>query len=127
MARMTIPAHDEITDDVTGKPVTGEGAVAETVKVSINGKTSNLDMTPETLAAFSAFVTDPSDETRRAFGALIPRPRVGTSRSGNAASGSDGKREWLRANGYPNLGDRGKFTEEMNDRWARHQAENANA
>jgi hypothetical protein len=124
MARKTIPAHDEIVDDVTGKPVDDK---AETVKVSVNGKTSNLDMTPETLAVFTAFVSEPTDENRRNFGALLPRPRVGTSTGSTRSGNSAAKREWLRANGFPTIGDKGKFSADMDDAYAKHEAETAKA
>jgi len=122
MARKEIPATIEIVDDLTGKPVTD----AKSVKVTLDGKSHTLDMSAETLTAFAAFLAEPSDENRRAFGALIPRPKVGITRvAGNGSA--DGKREWLRANGYPGLAERGKFTDAMNAAWSAHSAEPASA
>ncbi len=121
MARKEIPATVEIIDDLSGKTVT----VAKSVKVALDGKPYALDLSGETLAALAAFLAGPTDDTRRAFGALIPRPRVATSRT--SGSNGDGKREWLRANGFPSLAERGKFTDEMNAAWDAHNAEPASA
>ena len=112
MARKEIPATIEITDDVTGKPVTD----AESVKVSLDGKTYALDMSAETRTAFRAFLAEPTDDTRRAFGALIPRPRVRTG-SSNGTGGTvkvsekdvtpvwrvprDDYTVWATENGFP--------------------------
>jgi hypothetical protein len=122
MAKIEIPARIEITDDLTGKPATD----AKTVKVTVDGKTATLDLAAETLAALTAFLAEPSDENRREFGRHIPKPRVG--QSGGAASGNGAdKRAWLRANGYPNLAERGKFTDAMNAAWEKFNAEPASA
>jgi hypothetical protein len=120
MARKEIPATVEIIDDLTGKTVTD----AKSAKVTLDGKPYTLDLSAETLAAFAAFLAAPSDENRRAFGALIPRPKVGTTRA--AGNGAD-KRAWLRSNGYPALAERGKFTDEMNAAWDKFNAEPASA
>lgn len=122
MARKEIPATEIINDDVTGKPITD----AESVKVSLDGKTYALDMSAETCTAFRAFLAEPTDDTRRAFGALIPRPRVGKSAASDSGNGTSAdKRAWLRANGYPDLAERGKFSDEQNAAYAARVAEPA--
>lgn len=133
MATVTIPAQTQVTDDVTGKVLAAEDkAVKVEITLKIDGKPVNggkpfaLDMAAAAAAHFGEFVSAPSDESRRAFGAIVPRPKVGGSASGTAKdadkSGTS-KRDYLRANGYPNLAERGKFTEEMNDKWAGHLAD----
>jgi hypothetical protein len=124
MATRIIPQQSVTTDDFTGKDL-DSGVKPETVTVSVNGKAHKLDGAPESVAAFIAFITDMSDDNRRAFGAIVPRPKVGTSAGGNG-SGKDvdsagiSKRDWLRANGYPALGEKGKFGADMNTAWNAH-------
>lgn len=112
-------------DDFTGKVLAAEDFPVK-VEFTLNGKPVKLDAAKAMADIFAAFITSPTDENRRAFGAVIPRPKVGASASGTAKdadkSGTS-KRDYLRANGYPNLAERGKFTEEMNDKWAGHLAD----
>lgn len=127
MATQTIPAQTRIVDDFTGKELAPEDKPVK-AKVTLNGKAHELDAASAVLELLGRFLADPVDENRRAFGAVIPRPKVGGSASGTAASkdsdkAGTSKRNWLRANGYPDLADRGKFTDEMNDRWAGHLAD----
>jgi hypothetical protein len=106
-------------DDVTGKP-----ADAKPVKFPA----FTLDVTAETQAALSAFLADPaSDDARRALGGIFARPRVGVSRTSAGSGNGADKRAWLRGHGYPDLGDRGKFTDEMNAAWEKFNAEPASA
>jgi len=124
MARIEIPATTEIIDDLTGRTVTD----AKSVKLALDGKPYTLDLSAETVAALTAFLAGPTDEHRRAFGALIPRPKVGTTRAasnGSKDTDSPGvsKRDYLRANGHAGLAERGKFTDEMNSQWTAHLAQ----
>lgn len=125
MATRTIPAQTLVTDDFTGKDLAAEDKAVK-LAISVDGKKYEFDVANAAKSLFVAFLSDPSDENRRAFGAILPRPKVGGSASGTAkdadASGTS-KRDYLRSNGYPNLAERGKFTEEMNDKWAGHLAD----
>lgn len=123
MATRIIPQQSVTTDDFTGKDL-DSGVKPETVMVSVNGKAHKLEGAPESVAAFVAFITDLSDDNRRAFGAIVPRPKVGAAGSNSSAKDTDSagtsKRDWLRANGYPALGEKGKFGADMNTAWNAH-------
>jgi hypothetical protein len=99
MATRTIPARVETDDDFTGKPVTGDQtAVKVEISVKVNGKAikaREFDAAHVTADALTAFVSDPTDENRRNLGALIPRPVVGRSGSGNSSGKMTAKR-WAR-------------------------------
>lgn len=134
MATVTIPAQVQVTDDMTGKVLTADDkAVKVEITMKVDGKTVNggkaltLDMAAAAAAHFAEFVSDPSDENRRAFGAIVPRPKVGASASGTAkdadASGTS-KRDWLKSAGLmPADQARGKFTAEHEDAWSKHLAD----
>ena len=113
-------------DDLTGAHGTG----AESVKITIGGKSATLDLLPASLDALMALVTaeSPSDRSRLLRAALASGPagnarsRRSGSRSGTArpADGAE-KRVWLKAR-HPDLGERGKFTDAQNAEWDAHVA-----
>jgi hypothetical protein len=122
MAKRTIPAREEITDDVTGKPV---DAQAETVTGTLGKDKFTLDLAPETAAALRAFLVNPADDdARRTLGALFPRPRPGSgsgSGSGSRTRDDGGKREYLVSVGLAKPG-AGKYSAEADAAWIAHQA-----
>lgn len=131
MATRTIPAVTETTDDFTGKTVTADDKpVQVSITLTVGGKPVNgnkpyvLDAANAMAEVLTRFLADPSDENRRALGSVIPRPAMARAGSGTGATDKAGttKRDWLKANGSPDIGPRGKFTAEQDDQWAKHLA-----
>jgi hypothetical protein len=92
MAKIVIPAREVFSDDVTGHEIS-DGTV-ETVKITVDGgKAVALDMTPATKAAFVAFLTDPTDETRMAFADILTPAVTKSRKSGNGDTAN--VRAWL--------------------------------
>jgi Lsr2 len=108
-------------DDLTG--VTGE---TTSVKIMFDGKTATLDLLPASRDALAALVNgDGAGALVKVFGQSGTRQPARTRsapRSGQPAGDGAAKREWLRSNGYPQLAERGKFSAEMNERYAAHTA-----
>lgn len=123
MAKQTIPAQEILTDDFTGKTLTKDDSPV-TVKVQVNGKTFELDAAKAMADRFGAFLTEPSDETRRALGDVIPRNSVssGSSKAKETDKAGTDKRTWLRGNGFPDVKDRGQFSPAMTEAWEKHLA-----
>ena len=112
-----------IASDLTGSDLTGQENTSR--KITVDGKSYSVDLSESELAALVTFAAGQGSD---ALAALLVRnapARPARSRSGSrTAKPADGaaKREWLRANGYPTLGERGKFTGEMNAAYDTHTA-----
>jgi hypothetical protein len=133
MATRTIPAVTEITDDFTGKVISADDKpvkVEITVKVGAGAPVKgSLDAATAMAGRLVAFVSEPTDENRRALGDTIPRSRVGASGSGSGSGGSRQPvdkagvtmRAWMREHGWPNVKDgQGRVPEDAKTAWENH-------
>jgi hypothetical protein len=126
-----------VTDDLTGQPVTD--ADAQPVKVNYDGTDYELDLSGESRAALAALFTDHDAASLRALflrGQSGKRRRSGSRSTGSASTGSASTgsastgspnadkpdRDWLRANGFPALPDRGKLPTDARKAWDAHAA-----
>ncbi len=134
MATRTIPAVTETTDDFTGKVLSADDQPVK-VEITVKNGTSpavkgSLDMATAMFGRLAAFVSEPSDENRRALGDVIPRSRVGGSGSGAGSSGGSRQptdkagvtmRAWMREHGWPNVKDgQGRVPEDAKTAWENH-------
>ena len=129
MATVTIPARTQVTDDFTGKTVSTEDAPVK-VKITVNGKAHELDAAKAMAEAFARFIAEPTEENRKSFITVMTGRSI-SPRTGSASKDTDKagltKRAWLRANGNPDVGERGKFTAEQDDAWHKHITDEAKA
>lgn len=95
MATVVIPASTIVTDDITGKELASTDKPIK-VKITVDGgKAFELDIADAAKTRLVNFLSNPTDETRAAFGDILPRTRVtGNSKSGESETGK--AREWLR-------------------------------
>lgn len=130
-----------VVDDMTGT----EGA--ETITFGIDGEDYAIDLAKRNMATFRKVMSEyieagrkvtaskPSRRGRppspRANAGIVlePVPSNGKptrNRSPEAAEANKTKRDWMRANGWPKLGDRGRCPTEAEDAWAKHLQETGN-
>ena len=112
-----------VADDLTGANLTGQENTS--VKITFDGKSASVDLSDASKAALADFVAGNGSDAlarllARSAAARPARSRSG-SHSGRPADGA-AKRVWLRANGYPDLAERGKFSAEMNAAYDAHVA-----
>jgi hypothetical protein len=88
-----------LSDDLDGK----EGRDIATVTFAINGSTYELDLSKKNRAALEKALSPYIDAARK-----VPSgPRRSTKKSRPGVTSED--RAWLRANGFPNVKDRGRL------------------
>jgi hypothetical protein len=91
----------QLVDDIDGKVLeAGEG---ETVRFGLEGRSYEIDLSASNAEKLKAALAPFMAAGRSTSGA--PRTRRSASSKGNSSE----MRDWLRANGYPNLGDRGRI------------------
>lgn len=88
-----------LSDDLDGK----EGKDTATVTFGFDGATYEIDLSKKNRAALEKALSPYIDAARRTTSA----PRRSTRKSSPRATPED--REWLRANGFPNVKDRGRL------------------
>lgn len=90
-----------LTDDIDGSPAD------ETVTFGLDGVTYEIDLTKKNAAALRKALEQYVSVSRR----------VGTKtkKAGNRSNVSNAKhmREWLKANGHPDLGERGRIPADL--------------
>lgn len=91
----------QLVDDTTGEEIQpGDG---ETITFAIDGQNYSLDLTRENAEAFRSLFSD-----YIAVAAKTSSPRRSTSKKRQPAGHTAELRTWARANGWPDLGDRGR-------------------
>jgi nucleoid-associated protein Lsr2 len=106
----------EITCDICGTTLVDPVTTADRT-FGVDGQQYTIDLCPTHAAqlenALAPFAAAARRDSARAAGAATParQPR----RSGRA--GMRGVREWARANGFPNLSDRGRVPSEVMTAW----------
>ncbi|WP_029291400.1 Lsr2 family protein [Cellulomonas sp. HZM] len=102
MAQRTIVT---LTDDLDGSEA------STTVAFSYAGKSYEIDLNEQNVAAFEAAVAPYVKAGRRTSGATT---RTASRRPGRGASNTDAARTWLRAQGHE-VGDRGRIRQDLLD------------
>lgn len=118
-----------ITSDLTGKSVTypTEAEAPKPVKITLNGKSGQIDLAADELAALEALIsTGDAAELRKlispAVAVTVPG-RTRTRRGGGTSSGKSASpelskiREWGRANGFE-VPDRGRLPKTLTDAYS---------
>ena len=96
MAQRTVTI---LSDDLDGK----EGKDIATVTFSYDGSTYEIDLSKKNRAAFEKALLPYIEAARK----TTSGPRRSVKKSSPRATPED--REWLRANGFPNVKDRGRL------------------
>lgn len=114
-----------VADDLTGADLTGQENTQ--VKITFDGKSATVDLSDASRAALADFVAGNGSAALARLLAKSDAGKPSRARSAPRSGTSDGavKRVWLRANGYPNLAERGKFSAEMNAAYETHAAAHA--
>jgi hypothetical protein len=124
MATRIIPAITEIVDDFTGQLLKDEDKPAKVTFTMQTGSgkpiTVTMDLAEGTRSILRRFLSEVDDENRRALGDIIPRHPLNRSRDIERDSDGVAKRDWLRAHGWPEVEERGRFSEDQNSAWAAH-------
>lgn len=117
-----------LVDDYDGEPM--EKDEAERIPLALDGSEWELDLRPENVdklrAAIAPFVAnvDPVRRLRakrrksRASSAPTATPDTTTGRQLSDAAQRRDKRAWAKANGWPDLGDRGRLPAEAEAAYA---------
>ena len=116
MARKTVTLT-EYTDDLDGKTLSEDEIVS--ITFGWEGKTRRIDLSATRADQFKKAMTKWVDAS-----SVVPdaepgrRGRPASSRAGSAGAGRDASqskaiRQWARANGWPDLGDRGRIPAEV--------------
>jgi hypothetical protein len=88
-----------LTDDLDGK----EGTDIETVSLAVNGTTYEIDLSKKNREALTKALAPYTDAGRK-----VGRGSKRSSATGPAITAED--RDWLRKNGFPDLGERGRIS-----------------
>lgn len=99
MARRTVTI---LSDDLDGKE-TGD---IQTVSFAYNGASYEIDLSKKNRKSFDQALAPYLDAARKA-----PAPRGSRRSSTRAATVTSADREWLRANGFPDVKDRGRLSQ----------------
>lgn len=93
-----------ITDDLDGT------ANAETVEFSVRGQRYEIDLSSKNQQKFDAALAEWVGHARKVGGAGRPRGSGGGGQKPRRDKAQvDAIRQWARANGWPDLGDRGRI------------------
>ena len=110
-----------VADDLTGADLTGMENTS--AKITFDGKSASFDLSDASRAALADLVAGNGSAALARLLAKSDAAKPARARSGSRSPASgDGaaKRNWLRANGYPDLAERGKFSAEMNTAYDAH-------
>ncbi|NHA68222.1 histone-like nucleoid-structuring protein Lsr2 [Phycicoccus flavus] len=102
MAQRTVTI---LSDDLDGK----ESADIETVQFGFDGATYEIDLSKKNRAAFEKALSPYLEAARK----TAPSPRRSAPARRQAVTPDD--RAWLRANGFPDIKDRGRLPKDATD------------
>jgi Lsr2 len=106
----------KVADDLTGRELDSDSPSVE-VKISIDGKDIVLDLTPQSAEAIKALGTEAAPKLFAGiFRAEAPKTR--TTKTAKTPAGDTTKiREWAKANGFPDIKDRGSISKDVREKY----------